>query len=137
VLQSLQLLIPALIPSWRFFDRIAPSPRIEFSVLDHAQDTPRNCQEFRPRPTYLSLRSMLRRMVWNPLWNESLFMVSCAERLIENPTQHSAQQILSRLWIALPKANYLQFRLVLVSRQGEVLKKEIAYLSPVQGRGAS
>ena len=40
MLQTLKLLLPALIPSWRFFDTIAPSPRIEFTLLKTAQDAP-------------------------------------------------------------------------------------------------
>ena len=28
-----KLLLPALIPSWSFFDVIAPSPRIEYALL--------------------------------------------------------------------------------------------------------
>ena len=34
MLQTVKLLLPALIPSWRFFSTIAPSPRIEFALLD-------------------------------------------------------------------------------------------------------
>ena len=30
--------LPALIPSWRFFDYIAPSPRIEFAVVAAVDD---------------------------------------------------------------------------------------------------
>ena len=33
MLRTLKLLLPVLIPSWRFFDFIAPSPRIQFSLL--------------------------------------------------------------------------------------------------------
>ena len=31
----LKLLIPALLPSWNFFDYITPSPRIQFTLLKH------------------------------------------------------------------------------------------------------
>jgi len=46
------------------------------------------------------------RMFWNPSWNESLFLVSCAERLLQNPTPHSEDEIMIGLnrffwiWIA-------------------------------------
>ena len=36
--QIIRLLLPALIPSWRFFDVVAPSPRIEFVLLETAGD---------------------------------------------------------------------------------------------------
>jgi hypothetical protein len=48
MLQTLKLLLPALIPSWRFFDTIAPSPRIEFTLLKTAQDASGAWREFRP-----------------------------------------------------------------------------------------
>ena len=97
MLQTLKLLLPALIPSWRFFDTIAPSPRIEFALLKTARDASGRWQEFRPRPARLPISTMLKRMFWNPRWNESLFLVSCAERLMESPTEHSSQEILARI----------------------------------------
>jgi len=138
MLQTLKLLLPALIPSWRFFDTIAPSPRIEFTLLKTAQDASDRWQEFRPRPARLSISSMLTRMVWNPRWNESLFLVSCAERLMESPTEHSGQEILKRLKAELERNSidvmatpYLQFRLVFVSREGSQLQKHITFISPI------
>jgi hypothetical protein len=97
MLETLKLLLPALVPSWRFFDEIAPSPRIEFTLLKTPQDTPARWQEFRPRPQSLPLRSLIKRMFWNARWNEYLFLVSCAERLVSNPTQHSEREIAKRI----------------------------------------
>lgn len=138
ILQTLKLLLPALIPSWRFFDTIAPSPRIEFALLETANDAPESWQEFRPRPSHLSFGSMLKRMLWNPRWNESLFLVSCAERLMSNPTEHSRQEIISRIQRELnsgadttPMPPYLQFRLVFLDRQGSEIHQHITYMSPV------
>lgn len=78
---------------------------------------------------------MLRRLFWNPIWNETLFLVSCAERIMENPTEHSMNEIETRIRAALARdsnpAPYLQFRLAFVSRQGEELQKEITFTSPV------
>lgn len=137
------LLLPAIIPSWRFFDGIAPSPRIEFAVLEHGEGAPDHWQEFRPRPAAISLFGMLRRLFWNAEWNESLFLVSCAERLIEEPTQHSQDEIIERIRADLARrgvaAAFLQFRLVFIARHGAELKKEITYISPVhscEGMGA-
>jgi hypothetical protein len=138
MLQILKLLLPALIPSWRFFDTIAPSPRIEFALLKTAQDAPGSWQEFRPRPAQLSMSCMLKRMFWNPCWNESLFLVSCAERLMEHPTKHSSQEILKRINAELEASAidamatpYLQFRVVVVIRDDKQLRKHITFISPL------
>lgn len=139
LLQTLKLLLPALIPSWRFFDVIAPSPRIEFALLNTPQDTPERWREFRPRPPQLSLGEMLSRLVWNPHWNESLFLVSCAERLLASPTEHSDQEIFKRIKSELAlgssdamAAPFLQYRLILVSREGAALERRVAYTSEVR-----
>lgn len=127
MLRSLQLLLPALVPSWNFFDIIAPAPFIEYAALQNKDDTP-NWQAFRPRPQRLSTVPILRRLFWNPNWNESLFLVSCAERLLTEPTDHSRNEILARIKADItPSISYLQFRLVLRHR----LQTEIAYLSQV------
>jgi hypothetical protein len=138
MLEPLKQLLPALIPSWRFFDVIAPSPRIEFALLKTLQDTPDIWQEFRPRPLHLPMSSMLKRMVWNPRWNESLFLVTCAERIMQVPTQHSSDEIVKRIEAELRQSAadatatpYLQFRLVFVSRQGAELQKQVTFISPV------
>ena len=138
MLKTINLLLPAIIPSWRCFDTIAPSPRIEFTLLKAAQDIPNSWQEFRPRPVHLPMRSMLKRIFWNPRWNETLFLVSCAERLMENPTDHSVQEIVKRIKTEIEQrpvnnmsAPYLQFRLVLVSRQGTQLRRRITFTSSV------
>jgi hypothetical protein len=134
MLQTLKLILPALIPSWRFFDVIAPSPRIEFALLKTAQDIPGPWQEFRPRPARLSLGGTIKGLLYNPRWNESLFLASCAERLIENPTEHSRQEILTRIKaeIRAPATTpYLQFRLAFIRRDGSKLPKEIAFISSV------
>lgn len=138
MLQTLKLLLPAIIPSWRFFDIIAPSPRIEFILLKTPKDKSDNWQEFRPRPEHLSFPHMLKRIMYNSLWNESLFLVSCAERLIENPTDHSSQEILKRIKaeleldsIDITATPYLQFRLVFIHRNGAYLEKHIKFISPV------
>ncbi len=127
MLQTLKLLLPALIPSWRFFDWIAPSPRIEIKVNN-------DWQEFRPRPDHVSFPTMMKRMVWNPYVNENLFLASCAERLVDNPAdQHSYEQILNRILADIndQKVTSLQFRLAFIHREGNALKKDIRYVSKI------
>ena len=135
-----RLLLPAIIPSWRFFDIIAPSPRLEYVLLNNNQDTAENWQEFRPRPKSLSIIQMLLRLFWNPKWNETLFLVSCSERLINEPTQHSRNEIRDRMRAEFKNqrvtAVYFQFRLQFVHRDGDSLEQETRYLSPVFKVGA-
>lgn len=141
MLSTLKLLLPALLPSWRFFDFIAPSPRIQYALLGTRDGTPEKWCEFRPRPLRLSFLQMLGRMFWNPGWNESLFLVSCAERLLDNPTRHSEDEILKRITDELvsersghlPKSStYLQFRLLLVQRVDTGMQQEVAFVSRIQ-----
>lgn len=129
LLRPFALLLPALIPSWNFFDVIAPSPRIEVARLA-SPDAERAWLEFRPRPQRVSPLEMLRRLVWNPRWNETLFLVSCAERLIDHPTPHSEDEIFRRVAADLirePGDPWLVFRLVFVSRQGEAIEREVLF----------
>ena len=121
MLKILSLLLPALIPSWRFFSAIAPSPRIEFALIAAARNEARTWVEFRPRPARLSISSIIGRLFWNSDWNESLFLVGCAERLIQNSCEHSRQEIFNRIvrdiraQQAFPSGLlFLQFRLVFI-----------------------
>jgi glutamine synthetase len=143
MLHTLKLLLPAVIPSWRFFDIIAPSPRIQFTLLSAENEQcldERTWQEFRPRPAHLTVRQMLGHMLWNPWRNESLFLVSCAERLLQQPTKHSEDEILKRIVADLRAdvsnpceiATHLQFRLLLVQREGSELQQGIVFHSRIQ-----
>lgn len=142
MLRNLTLLLPALVPSWRFFDIIAPSPRIEYRLL-FAEDAPADdWREFRPRPAQVSLPTMFVRLFWNPVWNESLFLVSCAERFLDFPTDHSRQEIARRIAAQVTRETpdappLLQFRLVLIAREGDALSRAIAYVSPATERAAA
>lgn len=141
MLDALKLLIPALIPSWRFFDVIAPSPRIQYALLASEQATTDQWVEFAPRPESLSFWQMLLRLIWNPGWNETLFVMSCAERLMENPAEHSENEIMNRISSNLindkpalknGKEVYLQFRLLVVERENDVLHESVTYYSRIE-----
>ena len=137
LLKPLKLLLPALIPSWNFFDTISPSPRIEYSLLTSENETSLNWIEFRPKPSHLSLPNMLKRLFWNPTWNESLFLVSCAERILENYALHSENEILRRIERELSlrqkqiTETHIQFRLLFIQRAGVELKAEISFNSRI------
>lgn len=132
LLAPLKLLLPALIPSWNFFDVIAPAPRVEYALLASPGDTSGTWREFRPRPEQVSLATLLTRLVWNPRWNQTLFVMSCAERLAEDRTPaHSEAELFKRIAADIavepqdPTRPWLCFRLVFVSRDGEALAEEV------------
>lgn len=137
LLQPLKLLLPALIPSWNFFDVITPSPRIEFCLLISKEEAPSLWKEFRPRPEHLTIPHSIKRLFWNAKWNESLFLTSCAERILQCYTPHSENEILKRIEKELiqgrekPVGSHLQFRLLLLSRKGEKTNTETAFTSRI------
>ncbi len=111
---------------------IAPAPRVEYALLASPGDTSCAWREFRPRPEQVSLATLLKRLVWNPRWNQTLFVMSCAERLAEDRTPaHSEAELFKRIAADLalepqdPARPWLCFRLVFVSRDGEALTEEV------------
>ncbi|MDH5666151.1 MAG: hypothetical protein OEY10_07640 [Nitrosopumilus sp.] len=140
--QAFKLLIPAIVPSWRFFDYISASPRVYYVLLDEQYKPLSDWTLFRPHPVRLGFLQMLQRMVWNPYWNESLFVVSCAERLLDYPTQHSEKQIIKRIIYDLcsirdaakstASASHVQFRIDLVQRVNGELRQTVAYTANLQ-----
>ncbi|MGC4090190.1 MAG: hypothetical protein QM756_20385 [Polyangiaceae bacterium] len=137
---GLRLLLPAIVPSWRFFDAVTASPRLDYALLAAPGDPPA-WQEFRPRREVLTFAAMLRRLLWNAQSNENLFLVSLSERLITatsaETAAHSQRELLLRVArhldrqrAAAPRA-LLQIRLRLVSRMGpgDAVDSELVYLS--------
>lgn len=124
MLRALALLLPALIPSWRFFREVAASPRIELR-------TGRGWREVALCPPRMGLAMALRRLLWNPERAEALYLVSLAERQVAAPSTHSLSELLCRLSRrhAIPVAE-LQFRLLFVSRDGQRLTRAVLYQSP-------
>jgi hypothetical protein len=132
MIQTLKLLLPALIPSWNFFDVIADSPRIEYTLLNAPEDGDSAWLEFRPRPGRISIPAMAGRLFWNAQWNETLFVISCAERLMETPTEHSQNEIFRRIAADLaerPAGAWLRFRIALLSEREGAIERDIAFTS--------
>ncbi|WP_233356730.1 hypothetical protein [Hirschia baltica] len=136
---TLKLVLPVIIPSWRFFDAIAPSPRIEYALLTDGEEAPIAWVELRPRPKTISFLTMLRRILWNPVWNETLFLVSCSERLLANPTQHSEDEIFDRVFADIALTDclestkcFVQFRLMSVHRELSDLVREETFRSAIR-----
>ena len=135
-MRSLTLLLPALAPSWRFFPAVTPSPRIEFRALRADGPGDAEWREFRPAPARVSVAAMLKRMLWNPERNEALFLVTCAERLLDGEIEFARGEIAGRIARRMPApadAPLLQFRLILVSGHGPARRRDVAYVSPAFG----
>ena len=97
MIRIVRLLLPALVPSWKFFKTIEPSPRVQWRLLSKTNDVVSDWQESRPRPEKVSLLTLARRLFWNPRWNENLYMVSLAERLSLDPSDHSRDELFGLL----------------------------------------
>ena len=77
MLHLLKLLIPAIAPSWNFFDIITASPRIQFTLLQSEYEIPDQWFYFRPHPAHLTFTQILGRLFWNAKWNETMFTIGC------------------------------------------------------------
>lgn len=135
ITRAVNLLLPAIIPSWNFFDVITPSPRIEYRLIEGT--TKDDWIEYRPRPEGLSPAQRLTRLVWNPYWNETLFTVSLSERLLQDQQPFVEDMLFERVRNGLPPellgaATAIQFRLATVARDGEQLHRDELYLSEVR-----
>lgn len=134
----LRLLLPALIPSWRFFDSIGPSPRLEFAVLKTPDNPEPEWQEFDPRPARVPLAGMLLRLFWNPHWNESLYLFSCAEKLLAEPSAPNESNLLRRIAnhnqlnaaaSGLEQPAFLRVRVSVLKREGGSVIRQVLFVS--------
>ena len=141
MLNIIKLIIPALLPSWNFFDYITPSPRIEYTLLQQENEASEIWQAYRPHPENLTIFQMIKRLFWNSHWNETMFVMGLAERLAANYTSHSENEIFNRIIQDLNASSsvinindfaYIQFRLVFIEREGKILNKEISFHSSIK-----
>lgn len=136
MLKTIKLILPIFIPSWRFFDEIGPSPRIEFRLLTNPQEELDTWQELIIKPKSLSISSTLRRLFFNSKWNEALFIMTCAEQLVTQPSEQHQEEIWKYLRKRLVQeqisAEYLQFRLVFVSKHDQELRRDVLFVSDIK-----
>jgi len=135
----LQELLPAIIPSWRFFDRIGPAPRLECALIASQDDPQPEWREVSPRPARVQPWVALAHLFWNPYGNEALFLVSCAERLIETPTAdraddlwHRVAEIVERRTGANAAPPFLRIRIVQAMRERDRIVDHVAWTSSAQ-----
>jgi hypothetical protein len=133
----LALILPVLFPSWRFFSRIDASPRIEYAFLQNEYCEPLQWHALRPLPARLTFFTGLSRLLWNPQWNETLYMNSCAEHLFAGAAPIREQDIMHRLLAAMttgeiaiePDAQFLVFCIRAVIRDGNIITQPIVFIA--------
>ena len=132
----LGLCLPIILPSWRFFDVIAPAPRIEFAWLDDAISTTPTWQIFRPTPATIPWHQRLRMLWWNAERNESLYLLSCADQICYAGSAHAMAEVRARLLRAASRGElgrpgqYLRYRICMTERIGSVLYDTEVYCDP-------
>lgn len=126
--RTIDLLLPALFPSWRFFKQVGPSPRVEYRVLKDGRGS--DWRESHPIPEHIGLGRMVRRMVWNPVRNTQLYMVALAERLVSGLVEHSEAELNRLIAEKIGEdAGELQFRLMFMTPEGDQIIGTVVYES--------
>lgn len=136
-MKIIELFLPVLFPSWRFFSSIGPSPRIHITFLQNKNDEPEAWQEFRPRPAKVSLKNGFWRLLHNPEWNETLYINTCAERLFEGYSEMREREIMRRILAAIYKGEitteaekpYITYRISAVMREGQVTTQQVTFVA--------
>ena len=141
----LKLLLPILFPSWRFFSRIGPSPRIDIGWLSEKNAQPLEWLPFRSLPEQMGVAAGVQRLFFNPVWNERLYLNTCAEHLLERDSAFHAQQIAERLLHAINTgelkagaARYLVFRVRALEMEAGQVRDDLVFMSepiPLQESG--
>ena len=80
-----------------------------------------------PRQKHIGIGARLWSLFWNPDWNETLFLVSCAERLAVEPTAHAQNEIADRLSRRLGISGPVSYRIALVAREGDQIGTFVEY----------
>lgn len=136
----LRLILPILCPSWRFFSGVGPSPRVEYGFSPD-REPPQHWLEFRPRPIRVGWRKRVGQLFYNARWNEYLYVISCAEHLLEEATPTRVDEIFLRLRRACTRgeilapidSHYISFRIQVVARQGAKITQTLAFIAGPQG----
>lgn len=133
----LKLLLPILFPSWRFFSSIGPSPRIEVGFIVDTNSVPQDWLLFRPLPKKLNFLLGIQQLFHNPLWNERLYINTCAEHLFEGYSEFREREVGQRLVsAALNKEitvdgefHYLVFRIRAIEFEAGQVLDEVVFIS--------
>ena len=111
------LILPVLLPSWRFFQDVGAGLRVEMRVA-HGE-----WREVFPRAKRITPVQGLGKLVWNPSRNEALFLATCAERYLVERQEATRRPLVERIaWHA--NGAPFAFRIVLVDGAGPVVAYE-------------
>ena len=133
----LKLLLPILFPSWRFFSSIGPSPRIEVGFGVDKNSELREWLSFRPLPKRINFTLGIQQLFHNPLWNERLYINTCAEHLFEGYSEFREQEIGQRLVAAVlneeivadGEFHYLVFRIRALESEAGQVRDDVVFVS--------
>lgn len=132
-----KLLLPILFPSWRFFSSIGPSPRIEVGFAADKNSEPQKWLPFRPLPKKINFTLGLQQLFHNPLWNERLYINTCAEHLFEGYSEFREREIGQRLVVAVlnketvvdSEFHYLVFRIRALEFEAGQVRDDVVFVS--------
>lgn len=130
LLKTINLLLPVLLPSWRFFKTVAASPRVEVRVTTdgHMSDWVSN----QPESDRIGPSTMIGRLFWNPQRNNQLYMVSLSERLAECETTHSTQELARLVRATLSgREGAFEYRVLFLQRDDDEIIRCVDYQSPL------
>lgn len=133
----LKLFLPVIFPSWRFFSSIGPSPRIEVGFVVDKNSEPQEWLPFRPLPKKINFVLGLQRLFHNPVWNERLYINTCAEHLFEDYSEFREQEIgqrlvaaaLSKELVADGEFQYLVFRIRALELDAGQVRDDVVFVS--------
>jgi len=133
----IKILLPILFPSWRFFSSIGPSPRIEVGFAADKNSEPQEWLPFRPLPKRVNFTLGLQQLFHNPLWNEFLYINTCAEYLFESYSAFREREIGQRLVAAVinkeiivdAEFQYLMFRIRALEFETGRVRDDLVFVS--------
>lgn len=133
----IKLLLPIFFPSWRFFSSIGPSPRIEVGFAADKNSAIQKWVPFRPLPKGINFRLGVQQLFHNPLWNERLYINTCAEHLFEDYSEFREREIGLRLVFAVlnkeivvdGEFQYLAFRIRALEFEAGQVCDDVVFVS--------
>ncbi len=130
-------LLPVIFPSWRFFSSIGPSPRIEVGFVVDSNSEPQEWLPFRLLPKRINFTLGIQQLFHNPLWNERLYINTCAEHLFEDYSEFREREIGQRLVAAVlnkeivvgSEFRYLVFRIRALEFDAGQVRDDVVFVS--------
>lgn len=118
-------------PSWQFFNEVAPSPRIEFAVLDTKDQEISQWQDLVSRKQEYKISDFFKSIFFNPEWNQKLYLINCAEKIVISQSKHAVKEIFKAILekLKLEGDKFVCFRLVFISKKSEGFREDILYQS--------